>query len=84
MKYVAGLKGEGDGLYLNGETRYQVFVKKDELRIFLEGFYQMGERMEVDAIHVLQQINLLEHWPKYESMKGQVNKSKKLFAKKIN
>lgn len=73
LKYIAGLKGEGDGLYLNGETRYQVFVKKDELRIFLDGFYQNGERMEVDAIHVMQQINLLEHWPKYESMKDRLN-----------
>ena len=73
LKYIAGLKGEGADLYLNGETRYQVFVKKDELRIFFEGFYQQGERMEVDAIHVLQQINLLEHWPKYESMKDKLN-----------
>ncbi|MCH2206350.1 MAG: hypothetical protein MK132_10820 [Lentisphaerales bacterium] len=72
LKYVAGLKGEGDGLFLNGETRYQVFVKKDELRVFLEGFYQQGERMEVDAIHVLQQINLLEHWAKYESLKDKL------------
>ncbi|MCM8534550.1 MAG: hypothetical protein NE334_01300 [Lentisphaeraceae bacterium] len=70
---IEGLDGKGDGLFLNGETKFQLFVKKDELRVFTEGFYLQGEKLEVDAIASLQQINVLAYLKDYENIKGSLN-----------
>jgi hypothetical protein len=72
LDYIDGLKGEGDGRFLNGEAKFQIFIKKDELRLFLEGFYQQGKKLEVDAINVMQQINLFKYWPQYEAQQKQL------------
>jgi hypothetical protein len=74
LSWAGGMEEEGVGLFFNGVAKLQLFVKGNELRLFFEGFYQDGQRLEVDAVNVYQQVNLLEYLTCYDQCKDDFNK----------
>ena len=71
---VQRLKGKGEGRFLNGNTEFSVFVKRGkELRAQLIDFFHEGERLQIDSLEALQQINLLRYWDSYSEREKQLN-----------
>lgn len=73
LERLPELDGEGNGKFLNGEATFIVYVKKRELKLQLSEVRVKGEKLQIDMLNALQQINLLRYWDKYEKYEKQLN-----------
>ena len=73
LERLRELDDEARGKFLNGEATFIVYVKKRELKLQLSEVRVEGEKLQIDMLNALQQINLLRYWDKYEAYEKQLN-----------
>lgn len=73
LERLRELDGEGFGKFLNGEANFYFYVRKRELKLQLQEVRVNGEKLQIDMLSALGQINLLTYWNKYEAYENQLN-----------
>ncbi len=67
------LDGKGDGKFLNGEALFYLYVRKREFKLQLSEVRVDGEKLQIDMLGALSQINLFTYWDKYEANEKMLN-----------
>ena len=73
LERLPKLKGEGDGKFLNGEALFYLYVRKREFKLQLSEVRVNGEKLKIDMLGALGQINLFTYWDKYEANEKSLN-----------